>query len=141
MPRKCRSRTWPRRSLRLGPRSSSSRSGGVCPAGGLLALAAWIGLLLLGSPAVASGPVVGWGAGLVPNVTASAIAAGAYHSCAIQAGTGAVVCWSGRNEYGQATPPPSVNAGVGGASAIVAGHFHTCAIQAGNGAVVCWGLN
>jgi alpha-tubulin suppressor-like RCC1 family protein len=31
--------------------------------------------------------------------TASAIAAGLYHSCAIQAGTGAVVCW-GLNSYG-----------------------------------------
>ncbi len=37
--------------------------------------------------------------------TATAIAAGGlYHSCAIQAGTGNVVCW-GDNSYGEATPP------------------------------------
>ena len=62
------------------------------------------------------------------------------HSCAIQAGTGAVVCW-GDNYYGQATPPPSVNGTAGTASAIAAGGGHSCAIQAGTGAVVCWGGN
>jgi len=51
-------------------------------------------LALAGGAAAASGPVVGWG--LVPNITASAIATGLNHGCAIQAGTGAVVCWGGR---------------------------------------------
>jgi len=73
-------------------------------------------------------------------ITASAIAVGFNHnhSCAIQAGTGAVVCW-GRNVSGQATPPPSVDGATGTASAIAAGGFHSCAIQAATGAVVCWG--
>ena len=62
------------------------------------------------------------------------------HSCAIQAGTGAVVCW-GDNCSGQATPPASVNGTAGTASAIAAGAVHSCAIQAGTGAVVCWGDN
>jgi hypothetical protein len=59
--------------------------------------------------------------------TASAIAAGALHSCAIQAGTGAVICW-GANGSGQATPPASVNGTAGTASAIAAGRVHTLAI-------------
>jgi hypothetical protein len=62
------------------------------------------------------------------------------HSCAIQAGSGAVICW-GSNSYGQQTPPPSVDGTSGTASAIAAGGGHSCAIQAGSGAVVCWGDN
>jgi hypothetical protein len=70
--------------------------------------------------------------------TATAIAAGGLHSCAIQAGTAAVVCW-GRDFYGQATPPASVDGTAGSASAITAVGSVNCAIQAGSGAVVCWG--
>jgi hypothetical protein len=44
--------------------------------------------------------------------TASAIAAGAYHNCAIKAGSGAVVCW-GLTSAGRATPPPSVDGTIG----------------------------
>ena len=80
------------------------------------------------------------GSGATPSITASAIATNGDLSCAIQAGTGAVVCW-GANDSGQATPPPSVDGTVGTASAIAAGAFHSCAIQAGTGAVVCWGDN
>jgi hypothetical protein len=72
--------------------------------------------------------------------TATAIAAGNHHACAIQAGTGAVVCW-GDNYFGQATPPPAVDGTVGTASAIAAGGHVSCAIQAGTEAVVCWGAN
>jgi len=61
--------------------------------------------------------------------TASAIAVGGGHSCAIQASTGAVVCWGG-NFYGEATPPPSVDGTAGTASAIAAGWYHTLAIAA-----------
>ncbi|MGH7895891.1 MAG: hypothetical protein ACREQL_14560, partial [Candidatus Binatia bacterium] len=32
-----------------------------------------------------AGPVVGWGLGSIPKITATAIAAGGDHSCAIQA--------------------------------------------------------
>jgi hypothetical protein len=72
--------------------------------------------------------------------SASAIATGSGHSCAIQAGSGAVVCW-GYNYWGQATPPPAVDGTAGSASAIAAGSEHSCAIQTGTGAVVCWGSN
>ncbi len=99
----------------------------------------------------ASGAVVCWGADSLgqasppPSVdgttgTASVIAAGVYHDCAIQAGTDAIVCW-GENNYGQAMPPPSVDGTAGTASAIAVGGRHSCAIQAGSGAVVCWGWN
>ena len=70
--------------------------------------------------------------------SASAIAAGSDHSCAIQSGTGAVVCW-GSDSFGQASPPASVDGTTGSAIAIAAGSFHSCAIQSGTGAVVCWG--
>jgi hypothetical protein len=67
--------------------------------------------------------------------TATAIAAGGYHSCAIQAGSGAVVCWGstfgplgGGDSTRQATPPPSVDGTTGVASAIAAGAYHTLAI-------------
>jgi hypothetical protein len=72
--------------------------------------------------------------------TASAIAAGSNRSCAIQAGTGVVVCW-GDNGYGEATPPPSVDGTAGTASAITVDNTHSCAIQTGTGAVICWGEN
>jgi hypothetical protein len=69
---------------------------------------------------------------------ATAVATGAYHACAIEAGSGGVVCW-GRDSDGQATPPPAVDGSAGTATAIAAGYGHTCAIQGGSGAVVCWG--
>jgi hypothetical protein len=59
--------------------------------------------------------------------TASAIAGGWRHSCAIQGGTGNVVCW-GRDHQGQATPPDSVNGVAGTATDIAAGEFTTLAI-------------
>ena len=79
-------------------------------------------LTLIGAAdaAVSNGPVVGWGRGSsVPEMppdtvtgvsgTATGIAAGDDHSCAIQAGTGNVICW-GQDWYsGQATPPDDVN--------------------------------
>jgi hypothetical protein len=61
-------------------------------------------LALTGS-ADAAGPVVGWGGGEPPDTVngvsgaATSIASGYDQSCAIQAGTGNVVC------EGQATPP------------------------------------
>ncbi len=102
-----------------------------------------VALLAVGT-ARGAGPVVGWGLGTFPNITASAIAAGggfqSHHDCAIQAGSGAVVCW-GYNSAGEATPPPSVDGTDGTATAIAAGGAHRCAIQAGSGAVVCWGFD
>jgi hypothetical protein len=72
--------------------------------------------------------------------TATHIAAGSNHSCAIQAGTGNVVCW-GRNLAGVSTPPDTVNGVSGTATHIAAGSSHNCAIQAGTGNVVCWGYD
>ena len=60
---------------------------------------------------------------------ASAVAARNFHSCAIQAGSGAVVCW-GSHVYGEATPPASVNGISGTASEISAGAGYTLAISA-----------
>src|SRR5262249_61051376 len=74
--------------------------------------------------------------------SATAVAAGNHHSCAIQGGTGAVICW-GNNSFGEATPPSSVNGTNGSASAITAAAqvSRSCAIQAGTAAVVCWGYH
>jgi alpha-tubulin suppressor-like RCC1 family protein len=58
---------------------------------------------------------------------ATDIAAGAWHSCAIQAGTGNAVCW-GNDDYGQSTPPDEVNGVSGTATDIAAGTDHTLAI-------------
>src|SRR5262245_33835343 len=103
------------------------------------AVAVGLGLAVLAASAArGAGPVVAWGAGAFPKIRASAIAQGRTHSCAIQADSGAVVCWGG-NVSGEATPPPSVDGTAGTASAIAAGGGHSCAIQAGSGAVVCWG--
>ena len=106
--------------------------------------------VLASGAAADSGPVVAWAAQsryTAPPAavdgkdgTATAIAAGGYHDCAIQAGTGAVICW-GETYYGESTPPASVNGTAGSATAIAAGDFHSCAIQAVTGAVVCWGYN
>jgi hypothetical protein len=71
------------------------------------------------------------------QVVASAIAVGEQHSCAIEAGSHAVICW-GDNSGGQATPPPSLDGTEGTASAIAAGSGYSCAIQSGTGGVVCW---
>jgi alpha-tubulin suppressor-like RCC1 family protein len=70
--------------------------------------------------------------------SASSIAAGARHSCALQKGTGAVICW-GTDRKGSTMPPASVDGTQGSAIAIAAGADYSCAIQAGTRAVVCWG--
>ena len=80
------------------------------------------------------GPVVAWGFDPVPDAvngiagTASDIAPGGFHSCAIQAGTGSVVCW-GNDRWGLATTPPDAVNGVSGtATDIAAGFWHSLAI-------------
>jgi hypothetical protein len=102
---------------------------------------------LAAAAARSAGPVVGWvddwGRQLrIPAAVgvrgATAIATGEYASCAIQAGSGVVVCW-GDDTFGQATPSASVDGTAGTAAAITAGGYYACAIQAGTGAVVCWG--
>ncbi len=81
---------------------------------------------------------------------ATAIAAGAAHTCTVLSG-GIVQCW-GDNGDGQlgtntsqcngnssSTTPVAVS-GLSGATALAAGSFHTCALLSG-GTVECWGYN
>lgn len=116
----------------------------------LLECTAVISALWVGT-ATAHGPVVHWGdddfGTLIPpssvngtNGTASAIAAGYTHACAIQSGTGAVICWGREHSPHGIAVPDAVNGVSGSATAITAGYRHSCAIQAGTGAVICWGV-
>jgi hypothetical protein len=93
--------------------------------------------------AASTGAVVGWGSddngqATPPDAvngvsgTATAIAAGHEHSCAIQAASGNVVCW-GDDWAGQAMPPDAVNGVSGTATDITVSWQHSCAIQAGTG--------
>lgn len=95
-------------------------------------------------------PVLGVGGGAA--ISFSQIAAGEYHTCAIESGTKKVYCW-GNNSYGQlgdntTTPSstPVATLGVGGAAAmdfdqIVLGMNHTCGIEAITQKAYCWGNN
>lgn len=63
-----------------------------------------------------------------------AIAAGGFHSLALQA-DGSVIAW-GKNRYGQTNVPPSAT----NVKAIAAGRDHSLALLS-DGSVVAWGLN
>lgn len=76
----------------------------------------------------------------------NAIAAGAYHSCALTT-SGGVKCW-GRGSNGQIgdgfntdkSMPTDVYGLSAGIAAISTGYYHSCALSAGGG-VKCWGYN
>jgi alpha-tubulin suppressor-like RCC1 family protein len=78
------------------------------------------------------------------GVTATAVAAGPFHACAVLS-TGAVQCW-GRNTAGQVTGTrstaaihsPVASPVTSGALAVACGADHTCALLS-SGAVTCWG--
>ena len=79
--------------------------------------------------------------------TATKVAAGQRHTCALTAG-GGVKCW-GNNSYGQLgdgtiynqrTTPGDVSGLASGVIDIAAGELHTCALTTDSG-VKCWGWN
>ena len=87
---------------------------------------------------------VAHGAAGETSPSATAIALGWIHSCALTS-TGGVMCWgyNGHNELGDGTTAkrwiPVAVSGLGGVSAITTGARHGCALTRGN--VKCWGYN
>jgi alpha-tubulin suppressor-like RCC1 family protein len=71
---------------------------------------------------------------------ASHVSAGTRHACAIQAGSGRVICW-GDSYNGATTPPAAVDGTAGRAIDIATSAHHSCAIQAGTRRLYCWGTN
>jgi len=72
------------------------------------------------------------------------VAAGAYHTCAVQAG--AAKCWGynywsilGDGSTTDKNAPIQVSGLVSDVSAIVAGYSHSCALESG-GSIKCWGI-
>jgi alpha-tubulin suppressor-like RCC1 family protein len=144
------------------------RCGGACCRALSVAAGWYHTCAVLGQPGDASGRLRCWGAnnegqlgngdalfqdspvpvdvvGLASGVTQ--VAAGAFHTCAIQNGTS--YCW-GMNAQGQvgagftdpayAYPQPVTNVPAGGFTQLAPGGGHTCA-RSDTGDVWCWGAN
>ncbi len=118
----------------------------------LLIVLANVGMLLLLTASAAAGlktgpQATGLYAGGASGSTATGVAAGASHTCAVAEG-GGVKCW-GANSSGQLgdgtttdSPVPVWVKGLGAASGVTAtaaGGSHTCAVV--KGGVQCWGMN
>ena len=69
----------------------------------------------------------------VPAAGFSTVSVGAWHSCAIGAASGEIVCW-GANEAVQTDAP------AGRFIAVSAGSDHTCGLRE-DGGIMCWGAN
>jgi alpha-tubulin suppressor-like RCC1 family protein len=79
--------------------------------------------------------------------SASDVATGLNHSCAVRTSDGTVWCW-GKNDAGQlgdgtmtSSSNPVQVVGLSGMAQVVAGEQHTCARKSSDGTVYCWGRN
>ena len=94
-----------------------------------------VGLFVLAAPwprlVRAEGPRTAAEATGVASITGR-VAAGTDHTCAIRT-DGRLVCW-GKDDKGQASPPPGIFTEVG------AGYAHSCALR-DDGTLACWGDN
>ena len=87
---------------------------------------------------MSGGPIACWGHDTIfdetlpPQGSFTSVSAGARHACAIRT-DGSVACW-GRNDGGQASPPPGTFTSI---SASVESD-RTCGVRT-DGSAVCWG--
>ena len=102
-------------------------------------LCAALALCMLHSAHAYVGVVRGWGINnwnqiAIPGYlgTVKGVAAGAYHSCAVDV-SGNVTCWGAQND-GRSTVPGDL----GPVTVVSAGDAHTCAVKT-SGNVSCWG--